>query len=663
MKKIVGRNLLILFFILIFPWVVNNSNSNQSISEISLNTVGNYQSNTCSYSFFEFLRNNFFNDFEVHFDKSSSMKCFGKINGADIVNDKIFVYLGTNLNLDLLIQASFWLFLLSLIPKANDEFKLKYPLLSNLLVTLLVILHFFGEPEFYQLNSKMFTLDLNNNYLFYSLLISFFLCFKIFTEIISTRVHNIINFFPFLFLIVGSFNSVNLNLFLLLISFIGINKFIEKRQYLMFFIILMLLNFFWITQINFEYSFFDIDKLTGFSSSSYNPLSTTFWVIIYFFLVLGFYEIILFSKPYFDILKFQTNLLITGSLVFIFSIISASHPVLNFITYYYLGLNKTGSKTLSSVQENAWRGISSSAESIGEFYGLVIFFTIYLFFIIKKQKISLIQLFMLILNMFGLVRSNNFSVFVLLIIFISVSFVATRIIDKRKVIVLILVICSLFPLIYLQFFNTYNLENASRQVIDVGLEISYIENLDTNEWGLTAIDQKRYLELLQSEEESQSISTSLSYLINKYHFSSRNFIPNITTLISSVASPINRGVKWGVFFGKYNPNIYTFWFGTGLNNLSNYYLQHNTRVNDGLVLPHSSIFSYLIFIGAFGLFVLISFFIYKVWSNKNNLFNILLFLYMFINSMKNDNVLYLNSFLLIILILNIDKLIDKEINE
>ena len=91
------------------------------------------------------------------------------------------------------------------------------------------------------------------------------------------------------------------------------------------------------------------------------------------------------------------------------------------------------------------------------------------------------------------------------------------------------------------------------------------------------------------------MSSSLTYLIEKYHYSSRNNIPNITTLISTVASPINRGVKWGTFFGKYDPNIRTFFFGTGVNNIVNYYLNHPTKVNDGLVLPHSSILSYLIF--------------------------------------------------------------------
>ena len=65
---------------------------------------------------------------------------------------------------------------------------------------------------------------------------------------------------------------------------------------------------------------------------------------------------------------------------------------------------------------------------------------------------------------------------------------------------------------------------------------------------------------------------TLNYLVNKYHFSERNNIPNITTLISAVAAPINRSEKWGIFFGKYNPSLSTFLFGTGPNNIVNYYM-------------------------------------------------------------------------------------------
>ena len=34
-------------------------------------------------------------------------------------------------------------------------------------------------------------------------------------------------------------------------------------------------------------------------------------------------------------------------------------------------------KTIESIAGNTWRGFSSSAESIGEFYGLVIFTTLF----------------------------------------------------------------------------------------------------------------------------------------------------------------------------------------------------------------------------------------------------------------------------------------------
>ena len=61
----------------------------------------------------------------------------------------------------------------------------------------------------------------------------------------------------------------------------------------------------------------------------------------------------------------------------------------------------------------------------------------------------------------------------------------------------------------------------------------------------------------------------------------------------SIATPINRSEKWGIFFGKYNPSFKTFLIGTGSINLTDYYFGHASKANFGLILPHSSIFSYL----------------------------------------------------------------------
>ena len=55
-----------------------------------------------------------------------------------------------------------------------------------------------------------------------------------------------------------------------------------------------------------------------------------------------------------------------------------------------------------------------------------------------------------------------------------------------------------------------------------------------------------------------------------------------------------------VCFGKYNPSFSTLLFGTGPNNIVNYYLGHSSKANYGLILPHSSVFSMMIFFGIIG---------------------------------------------------------------
>lgn len=77
--------------------------------------------------------------------------------------------------------------------------------------------------------------------------------------------------------------------------------------------------------------------------------------------------------------------------------------------------------------------------------------------------------------------------------------------------------------------------------------ISNIEELKNNQYNQNPIYEDRFYEVIINEEVNKNISTSLNYLVNKYHFSERNNIPNITTLISAVAAPINRSEKWGIF--------------------------------------------------------------------------------------------------------------------
>ena len=72
------------------PWTINSSDSLDAISKIENNSIGKYQSTTCTYSFFEFLIQNPKNNYLINLDKPATIDCFSKINGADEINNSVF---------------------------------------------------------------------------------------------------------------------------------------------------------------------------------------------------------------------------------------------------------------------------------------------------------------------------------------------------------------------------------------------------------------------------------------------------------------------------------------------------------------------------------------------------------------------------------------------
>jgi hypothetical protein len=132
--------------------------------------------------------------------------------------------------------------------------------------------------------------------------------------------------------------------------------------------------------------------------------------------------------------------------------------------------------------------------------------------------------------------------------------------------------------------------------------------------------------------------------------------------LSVVSVPINRTEKWGIFISKYNPNLMQLLFGYGPSQLADYYLGFETKLNTGLVLPHSSLLTYLIFFGIFGTLLLASCVLINLNRVKN--YNLYLFLCLFfiVNLLKSDSLLYVSTFLMFIFILNIHKIRPSEFN-
>ena len=114
---------------------------------------------------------------------------------------------------------------------------------------------------------------------------------------------------------------------------------------------------------------------------------------------------------------------------------------------------------------------------------------------------------------------------------------------------------------------------------------------------------------------------------------------------------INRTEMWGIFIAKYSPNLLEAMFGSGPMQLNGYLYKHDVRLDvpkyklEALFLPHSSILDILIFFGFFGLFITVGSILYLIMKNYNlGIFKILT-IFMLVNLLKSDSILYINSLL------------------
>ena len=115
---------------------------------------------------------------------NSKMKCHGRINGVDSSPEEIKVYIGTNLNIDLIIQSMTWLIFLSLIPKTKKKnFGMSRKIIPVGAVILFYI-HINGERFYYEVFSREFDLALStNNFFMLSIMASTFFISVIFADI------------------------------------------------------------------------------------------------------------------------------------------------------------------------------------------------------------------------------------------------------------------------------------------------------------------------------------------------------------------------------------------------------------------------------------------------------------------------------------------------
>ena len=140
-------------------------------------------------------------------------------------------------------------------------------------MSIIIYLHFLGEKNYYLSIYPEFETNLSfTNCRFNSIMITFLLLLFIFKDLIGSRLENFINYIPFLFLLVGTYNTFNINFFYILIVFIGVHSFINNKKnfYLISsYLIIATVYFYNLEKI---YTNFDVDKIKGFVNSSESTL-------------------------------------------------------------------------------------------------------------------------------------------------------------------------------------------------------------------------------------------------------------------------------------------------------------------------------------------------------------------------------------------------------
>ena len=622
------------------------SNNIDSIPKVNDQTLNFYQTNTCDVSLGKFMFFNYDNNsLEYQLQFKSDIPCYGKVFYIEPSEEKYIVLISLNPMVSILLQTITWLLLISVIKKNKVNFR-KKSILEMFFLVLMLMAHLLSEKDFYIMKNLNYfnKIEFGNFFLISYFLIFSFIVYYV-AEICLSRTENLIYYTPFIFLLQGTFIGTNLNIFVITLFVIGFKNF--KNRNLGFFNTSYLLILFITLYKDYSvYSYFDIDKLRGFSMSSNSFTAVLFWSLNILFIINGVLYLTSQNED-FNYKRLINNFQFSGFLLITIGILSSFNDVLNKIILLFFGLNKSSSATLSSVAGNSWRGISPSAEMIGEFYAitLLLSFLIVNTTSIRFKKVNYLYLFFII---YGLFRANNATAIALLLIFLIIFIIKQNIknIEFRILIYILLASITLIISYFLLRQNTYS--NMSH--------ILPIEALDITGVNEKLIKEKDFKTIFNNEN-SQNLSSSLKFT-SKYLIDDNNipFLPNVFAIFSTFALFINRSEKWGIFFAKYDPNLLDFTFGYGGLNLINYEFD-NSIDTPGLVLPHSSILSILIFFGILGLLIFLYLTLNNLYKNKNNVVMSFPVFFLLINFIKSDSLFYLPMF---IMFLTLFSLLDKK---
>mgnify|MGYP001158765938 CR=1 FL=1 len=627
-------------FLILLPWFNTDIQNEYSISKVSQEDISFYEINPCKISLVQFIGNNIESIYQNHYyfrpNDKSPMQCFGRITGVTVMQKELqtqfIISIGTNSLINLLFQGLLWVFIFSLVPKNKKPlasgYKFKY--FSILMLCYLFAYSIYGESRFYENN--LYEFDFTNLSSYLLIFFSYFLISKNLIDIYEQRTEKLINFIPFIYLFTFIFSGFNFSLLSTIFIYLGFISYFNGEGNSKFNVIYVFLAIWWLINSNGSFSF-NVGKLRGFTSSVYEFNANFYWVLFIFFLLKGLYKFYIDNKKYFKPDIFVKNLSLSSFLVLFFGIISANVPLLSFLNYYFLGLQRYGveSNTPFAFDEFgvkvSWRGIFPSSETIGEFFGLVLI--ILLFWIIKRTKIRFIEYLGIFSSSLGLYFSDNKTAIVLVffvtLIYIYITFFKNLVRYKYLLIFTIIIFTSFLVFI----FSGASYEFASNSIISQSSVFQYDSIYSS------------YLRLINTGEETNPIFSSL------FGF------------FSMVGFFLNRSEMWGLFFTRYNPTFMELLFGSGPMNFGQLYGEIMINNPESFLLPHSSLLSLIVFVGLVPLTILIIVFLFNLIKNKRNYEFVLFSSYIAINIFKNDSVNYLVVFvfysILYLLLNNRDK--------
>ncbi len=621
LNKYILYKIVIVIFVLIAPWSIFGLNGEVEPEKIT-SDLSFYEINTCSISLVEFLIENpnvvYQDHYKIRYNDYSAMKCFGTLTGVDQINHVFYISIGTSTYLNLILQTMFWCFILSLIKKTRDiNLSIKLSL-SSIFSSLLMTFMIYTEERFHVKN--IYFHDYNSVKYFVQLFLTILLISIVCYYFLYTRIDNLSSFFPFLYLVIGVYSGLNFNFFSIGIIVFGINKFINDKKFGLSFYYTFLLLFIWSNNAYNKEFYVDPDKIRGFTSSIFTSQNILLYGLFYILLINGLIQIFNMQNA-FNIQNYFRNGLISSALIFTIGLLSSSMPLFNFLSYYFFGLNKYGVNRSNIFELNewgerlAWRGHYPSAETIGEFFAIIIFLYVYL---LTSRKIifSYIDLVLVVITTTGLLASNNRAA--LLSIILCVSILLAR--DKVNIKYVKYILVTIF------------IATASFLIGINNLQYSFAFLADS------VLNDAIYYSI------TDSYSSSLNYLINEKN--SVSLIYGFFSIFSIFGFYVNRSELWGIFFSRYSPELQEVLFGSGLYNFGQLYGEININPTYSFLLPHSSLLSFFLYVGVINLLILIYLFITKIlykFKYSNNIF-IYLSIFAMLNLLKSDSALYLSAF-------------------